>query len=390
MRVAGIIAEYNPFHRGHAYQLAKAKETTGSDFLIVAMSGDFVQRGEPAIVDKYLRARAALLAGADLVLMLPVYASTASAEGFARTAVATLASCGVVDTISFGCEDVAIASDDYLRLAYELAHESLDFQHTLAAKLSAGQTYASARSETIAELFGDQYDLSLLQKPNNLLGFEYERAIAHFGFSMHPAPIQRIGDYHDSSHQCGFASAGACRKILLETNPSGFLCGDDISQILHYVLMTESPDTLAGYLDCGNDLAYRIINKLPEYECFSTFCELLKNKSLSHARIRRALLHILLKLPQEMTVPLVNSQGMVPYLRVLGFRKQSGELLHQIKQEAFVPMISRLPEADKLLSPSNKAYFEQDVQAAAIYRSLLLHKCGAAFSDDYHRHIEIV
>lgn len=419
MRVVGIIAEYNPFHHGHAYQLRKAKETTGSDFLIVAMSGDFVQRGEPAIVDKYLRARAALLAGADLVLMLPVYASTASAERFARTGVATLASCGVVDTVSFGCEDVAIASDGYRHLAHELSHETKEFQNTLAGKLSEGLTYGNAKSETITELYGHAYDLSLIQKPNNLLGFEYERAIAHFGLTMQPAPIRRIGDYHDASHSSGFASASACRKFLLETdskalcpneqlkhalpeyvhdllntyigsNHFDYLCGDDLSEILHYTLMTESPDTLAGYLDCGKDLASRIVNKLPEYESFSKFCELLKNKSISHSRVQRALLHILLKLPHAMAAPLVDSQGTVPYLRVLGFRKESGELLHQIKQHASVPMISRLPESDKLLSSSAQAYFMQDVQAAAIYRSLLLHKCGQTFSDDYHRRIEIV
>ena len=117
MKVCGIIAEYNPFHSGHAYQISQARRQSGCDYVIAVMSGDFVQRGAPALTDKYLRAREALYEGADLVLMLPVYGSTASAEGFARTGIAALLTTGVVDSISFGCEDLSICSDGYRHLA---------------------------------------------------------------------------------------------------------------------------------------------------------------------------------------------------------------------------------------------------------------------------------
>ena len=146
MKVCGIIAEYNPFHSGHAYQIAKARQQSGCDYVIAVMSGDFVQRGAPALTDKYSRAREALYEGADLVLMLPVYGSTASAEGFARAGVSALLTTGVVDAISFGCEDPSVCSKPYLRLAQELTHESTVFQTLLTDLLSSGMPYAAARA----------------------------------------------------------------------------------------------------------------------------------------------------------------------------------------------------------------------------------------------------
>ena len=149
MKVCGIIAEYNPFHSGHAYQIARARELSGSDYVIAVTSGDFVQRGAPALADKYIRAHMALSEGADLVLMLPVYGSTASAEGFARAGIAALLSTGVVDAISFGCEDTSVCSERYFRLARELTQEPADFRAALSKRLADGIPYAQARVEAV-------------------------------------------------------------------------------------------------------------------------------------------------------------------------------------------------------------------------------------------------
>lgn len=428
MKVCGIIAEYNPFHSGHAYQIEKARALSGCDYVIAVMSGDFVQRGAPALTDKYVRAREALYEGADLVLMLPVYGSTASAEGFARAGVSALLTTGVVDAISFGCEDPAVCSEPYLRLAQELAHERTDFQTILAERLATGIPYAQARVEAVHSCYGNDFDLSLFDMPNNLLAFEYMRALAYYDADMQLIPVKRLGSYHDITCQdpekisstgtsdVAFSSASACRKALLSdseknlqtlenarqipsevcrlladyTHSYAFLQEDDLSQMLHYALLAQKSCGYEQYLDCGSDLSARICNQLNAYESFSQFCDLLKNKSVTRARIARALSHVLLQLPAQMPTPLISDDGTLPYLRILGFRQTAAPLLHALKQRAAAPLITRVPEAERLLSVESLLYFRQDLFAGEIYRSILFHKCGCSYPDDYRRKIEIV
>lgn len=442
MKVCGIIAEYNPFHSGHAYQITEARARSGCDFVIVVMSGDFVQRGAPALTDKYMRAAMALHEGADLVLMLPVYSSTASAEGFARAGIAALLSTGVTDTVSFGCEDLTICSDPYRSLARSLSVESADFQAALAKRLSKGIPYARARMEAVGACYGSDLDLSLLNAPNNLLAFEYIRALEHFHVDMQLCPVRRLGSYHDTACQgpeplsctgipdtaaltanhpdggsgTAFASASACRKLLLSdsiresqmpTDPQiiptevcrlladhaatyDFLQEDDLSAALHYALLAQRDNGYDMFMDCGSDLSARIIHQLDSYRSFSQFCDLLKNKSVTRARIARVLTHILLRLPAQPPAPLISDDGLLPYLRVLGFRRSAAPLLHEIKQCARSPLITRVPEAKRMLSPEGMLYFGQDLFASEIYRSLLLQKCGKSHPDDHRRKIEIV
>ncbi|MDD7178075.1 MAG: nucleotidyltransferase family protein [Lachnospiraceae bacterium] len=463
MKICGIIAEYNPFHSGHAYQIARARKLSGCDYIIAVMSGDFVQRGAPALMEKYSRARMALAEGADLVLMLPVYGSTASAEGFARAGVSALLTTGVVDAISFGCENPSICSDSYRHLAKELAHESADFTAALGKHLAKGMPYAQARIEAVRACYGSDFDLSLLDTPNNMLTFEYMRALDYFGAELELVPVRRLGNYHDvrkissmqttaSSHsenmhskisanrsasplitsltddppaqkdglsisgEISFASASACRKAILsdfsrefqtldrarQIPPEvcrlladyaanyPFLQEDDLSLPLHYALLARKPLGYGSFLDCGADLSARISNCLEAYQSVSGFCDLLKNKSVTHARIARALTHILLQLPAAMPAPLVSDRGTLPYLRVLGFRQASAPLLHEIRQRAKSPLITRVPEAERMLSADALQYFRQDLFASEVYRSVILHKCGHCYPDDYRRRIEIV
>ena len=434
MKVCGIITEYNPFHSGHAYQLAKARELSKCDYVIAVMSGDFVQRGAPALTDKYSRAREALCEGVDLVMMLPVYGSTASAEGFARAGVAALLSTGVVDAISFGCEDVSVCSDRYLSLAKELSDEGAEFRTALTARLATGVTYAQARVDAVRSCFGKDCDLSLLDSPNNLLAFEYIRALARFHADIELVPVRRLGSYHatgcpDANESAEvdkkdtaspadvvFASASACRRLLLSDpkkelqefehacqiptkvcsllvdyiNNYDFLQEDDFSLSLHYALLTQRNSGCETFLDCGADLSSRILKQLDAFETFSQFCDRLKNKSMTHARIARVLTHILLQLPTQMPVPLASDGGTLPYLRVLGFRQSAAPLLHELKQRAKVPIITRVPEAERMLSSEAMLYFKQDLFAAELYRNVLLQKCGHCYPDDYRRKIEIV
>lgn len=423
MRVCGIIAEYNPFHSGHAYQIAKARARSGCDYLIIAMSGDFVQRGAPALLDKYIRARMALLSGADLVLMLPVAASTASAEGFARAGVSVLHTTGVVDTISFGCENPAICEKPYRKLARSLSDESPVFQAALQRGLSSGLSYAQARAAAIHSC-ADGCDPVLLDHPNNLLAFEYMRAIAYTHSDLKLCPIRRLGSYHASGtarQMQEFLSASACRSLLLDDPDAAlhllreqkqlpessidllrqyldtyaFLSEQDLSTQLHYALLAQRAIGYSAYLDCGSDLSARIQKLLGAYEDFSGFCDLLKNKSLTRARIARALTHILLQLPAEAPAPLIGSNGTMPYLRVLGFRSSAAGLLHEIRQRAAAPLITRPAQLRELSQTANnpgamQTAFAQDLFAADVYRSALLHKCGHCYADDYRRRIEIV
>lgn len=440
MRVCGVIAEYNPFHSGHAYQIFAARKMSGCDFCIAVMSGDFVQRGAPALVDKYNRARQALLEGADLVLMLPVYGSTASAEGFASAGVAALVSTGVTDTISFGCENISVCSENYRRLAGELSEESNAFQSALADGLSSGMPYAAARIAAIHSCYGTSFDPALLNQPNNLLAFEYMRALERFHARLQVCPVERQGSYHAASfaHDAqtavdatsasatgfastsvpatGFASATACRQALLSDSSQQFqaladarqipsevcrlladyakdydyLHENDLSQMLHYALLSQAHIGYGQYLDCSSDLSARITGQLDKFEGFTQFCDVLKNKSVTRARIARTLIHILLQLPSKMPAPLVQENGTLPYLRVLGFRKSAAPLLHEIKKRAFAPLITRAADAADLLSAKQLAYFKQDLFASEIYRSVLLHKCGRCYPDDYRRRIEIL
>lgn len=460
MKVCGIIAEYNPFHSGHAYQIAEARARSGCDFVIVVMSGDFVQRGAPALTDKYMRARTAVYEGADLVLMLPVYGSTASAEGFARAGIAALLSTGVTDAVSFGCEDLRICSDPYRALARSLSDEQPDFRAAIAKQLSDGIPYARARVEAVRTCYGSDFDLSLLDAPNNLLAFEYLRALESFHADVQLCPVRRLGSYHDTACQgskpspctgapdaappagsdpnsgpaTAFTSASACRKLLLAKSAHrklllpesacqkllsesadrqmpidphviptevcrlladyaenyDFLQEDDLSAALHYALLAQKDNGYDMFADCSSDLSARIIHHLESFECFSQFCDLLKNKSVTRARIARALTHILLRLPAQPSAPLASDDGRLPYLRVLGFRRSAAPLLHEIRLRAHAPLITRISEAERLLSPEGMLYFRQDLFASEIYHSILLQKCGKSYPDDYRRTIEIV
>lgn len=449
MHVCGIIAEYNPFHSGHAYQIAQARADSGCDYLIVIMSGDFVQRGAPAITDKYIRARMALEAGADLVLMMPVYASTASAEGFARAGVATLHTTGVADAISFGCENPAICGKPYRDLAHMLSAEPAEFQAMLQSGLSSGFSYAQARSRAIHHCCADTCDPVLLDHPNNLLAFEYMRAIEYTHANLRLYPVRRLGSYHDSTGATAdpdragitgspgsigtaaspdssgdiqeFLSASACRSMLIDEPETAlhtlyaqaqmparsiallrqyedayaFLSENDLTAQLHYALLTQQRCGYAAYLDCATDLSARILRSLGAYDHFSAFCDLLKNKSLTRARIARVLTHILLQLPAQPATPLIDDSGYIPYLRVLGFRSSAADLLHGIKQQSHAPLITRPAQIHELAHTDSdqdamQEYFSQDLLASDVYRSALLHKCGRCYADDYRRRIEIV
>ena len=438
MKVVGIVAEYHPFHAGHLYQITYTREMLGADFVVAAMSGDFMQRGTPACLPKHLRAEMALRCGVDLVVEMPVQSSSASAEFFARGGVSLLDGLGVVDQLCFGSESGDI--EQMMAAAKILNDEPEDFQKALKTHLKNGMSFPAARNRALIEyaagqnVFCQTADLplavsteNLLSSPNNILGVEYCRAILDMGSSMGPVTLKRQGaDYHSRELDARqMPSASAIRDflqrvqdtaaihvfsrpedqnniieatIITELNTaipapalpllakafaSGeFLTEADLDIPLQYCLWNESAETLVQYADMSPELAARIIRRRRDFQSFTQFSELLKTKEMTRARIRRALLHTFLHImetPREL-----------PYARVLGFRKSAAPLLREIKKRGHIPLLTKLADAEALLSPEASRILEGNTRASNIYESLLCRKSGKSFRHEYEKPLIIL
>ena len=407
MKTAGIIAEYNPFHTGHEYQIKYVKEKLGADFVVIAMSGDFVQRGTPALFSKYVRAEMALKGGADLILELPVSSSTASAELFAKGGVQLLDGIGVTDILCFGseCGDTRIL----MELAKLLVDEPPEFQAALRLNLKEGMTFPKARSQALTEVLPEPWKYQqVLSSPNNILGIEYCKAILREKSSISPVAIKREGnDYHEKSlAENIFPSASAIRKAIMDTHNArtlenflpescrdvffqtvsdhNYLLENDLDLIYRYRLLQETEELLCSYLDMSHSLARRILSCRNQYETFSQFANQLKTKDITHTRIQRALLHMLLHIHD---VP-----EQIPYARVLGFRKSSASLLGEIKKHSRIPLLTKLSDASKVLeeNPHSLDLLEETTFSSNLYENILAQKKNASCIHEYQKQIIVL
>lgn len=412
MKTVGIIAEYNPFHNGHAHQIAAAKKMTGADYCIVVMSGDFVQRGAPAIMDKFARTKTALENGADLVLELPVYYSTSSAEYFATGSVALLDSLGVTDALCFGseCGDIEILSS----LSEALLNETPEFKKVLKQQMKQGVSYPQARnhalSVTAPYLTGA---LSVLQSPNNILGLEYIKAIRKRQSKIQPYTLNRLGaGYHTAGLEASYSSALAIResirqrseiRYIKEQVPSSVyslmeenflhtfpILPDDLSTLIPYKLLLEQDQDYTSYLDIDVAFSDRLIRLLPSYTDYSSFCELLKTKNMTYTRVSRNLLHILLDIFQK-DMDSFCKEDHIYYARLLGFKKEAEPLLHAIKKRSAIPLLSKLADAGKLIDKKNAhKMLAADIRAGHIYSLLIRQKFGTQPQNEYQRQIIVM
>lgn len=400
MKTVGIIAEYNPFHKGHAYQIEQAKALTGATYAVVLMSGNYVQRGTPAITDKYTRTKMALEAGADIVLELPVYYATASAELFSKGGISVLSSTHIIDTLSFGCEtpDISLLTS----LADFYCQEPKEYKEALTNFLKQGYSFPAAREK--ATLFYhqtlgcSQKELSevqsILNNPNNILGLEYCKAIHQEGHPFSIMPVQRTNEYHGTTLTSHFVSASGLRQSYKEKQsfekwesyiPSASLSHlkaaehrtfplyeDDFSSLLYYKLLQTSD--LDAYVDCTPDLAKKIKKNLPNFKNFSDFTELLKSKDLVHTRISRILLHILLDLKKD-TFP-----TKVPYTRLLGLKKESSHLLKSVSE---IPIITKVADARKKLPPQAYALLEKEILCNDLYSHICQQKFHTSIPSEF-------
>lgn len=412
MKVTGIIAEYNPFHNGHLRQIEAAR-AEGADFVIAAMSGDFVQRGEPAVFDKYTRAHMALAAGADLVLELPACFATASAEDFAGCGVALFTALGVVDTLSFGteCGDLSVLGS----LAGVLVREPEPFTRVLRERLRAGASFPEARADALLscpEVSAKARELLL--QPNNILALEYLKAIQKQGSPLRPVTLIRTGaGYHERrlSPDDGPVSASALRTELARQQRAGLpfsvpeaalpktalralytegalsapLFPDDFSAPLACRLLTADyrGEELTEFADVSQELAARLKRLALSPASFTETAAAIKTRSYTAVRINRALLHILLSVRAEENARR-KENGFVFFARVLGFRKSAEPLLSQIKRTSSIPLVTKVPDALKTLSPDAAAALRQDLYVSHFWQTVAALK-GRRVKNEYTR-----
>ena len=353
--INAVICEFNPFHNGHKYLLEKAAQKTGAEATVCIMSGNFVQRGEPAISDKHSRAAVALAHGADLVLQIPTAHTLASAEIFARSGVFIASALGVDTTLCFGTE-----SDDIsplLRLA-DAPYDELAI--SFKKHISEGMSYASAAARAYTDLTGQ--DASVLSTPNNLLAFEYIKTIKRLGAELEICNIQRVGAEHDSSKASeSFASASYIRKnggegFVPSATPFRLDYGKYETHLL-FSLYSKSAAELSRYADMSEGLENRFEKAAKTAKTVSELISNIKTKRYTHAKLSRAAVSAFLEIPRQ--APLKNP----PYIKVLGFNDRGRALLKTLADTATLPIIIKPTDA-KDVSPE---FFEIECRASDIY-----------------------
>ena len=401
MKVTGIIAEYNPFHNGHKYHIQKAREMTGSDYIVVIMSGDYTQRGTPAIFSKYMRARTALMAGADLVLEMPVFGSVASAPDFSDCGVSTLNSTGVCDHICFGSEsgDLERLTD----LAFAFNTETEELSEKIRSGLKSGLSWPQARAAAYKE-YG-----SVPSTPNDILSIEYIRSIHRLKSPITPVTLLRTDPgYHSEEALGSFASATAARKAILDHDlefltkvmPEEFftcleteVCPpvtlDDYSLLMNDRLLRSSLEDIMKISGMPEDLARKLFKEKRAFRPSSELVANSKDRQYTYTRINRCLLNLMLNITKEESEEF-KKQLSAPWIRILGFRKDSSTLLSSVKKHTSVPIITKTAAASSLLSDNAYRLFEKHVECADLYRLVQELKTGQSVRNEYTRSVIIL
>ena len=388
MTVCGIIAEFNPLHNGHAHLLKQARILTGADYLVVVMSGDFMQRGEPACMDKYCRTKLAIAAGADAVFELPSCIATGSAQYFARGAVAALDALGIVDYLCFGSESGNL---EELR------------QKANSSDFSQDDKCINLHNR----LSGSQISLEL---SNNILAIEYLKALQYFNSKIKPVTIRRETGYYE---QCSAFDLRNRMKQNTSATFSSVLSGmvpeytlpiikeyyethrfmdfDDLSDLLFYRLLESDKEDLVQYFDIYPDLAAKICNGLHTVRpaLASAFREQLKSREIAFSHISRALLHIVLS-SKTSDVDLLKAHNYCAYLRLLGFCESSRPLMQEIKKNAKKQIVTKLADAGHILSEEQLSLFNKDLFASDLYEQLSVkNKKTATIPGEYRQPVII-
>lgn len=369
MKVAAIICEYNPFHKGHKYQIDCTKELCGADAVVGIMSGNFVQRGDIAIFSKELRAKAAIAAGVDLIIELPTIFTMQSAEFFAKNAVKIADSLGLVDLLSFGaeCNNVNLIA----KIAEFLCDESAEFSEHIKSCLSNGMSYPAARADAVGKLMGENFS-DTLSSPNNILAIEYCKALYNLKSSITPIAIKRTGCDHDSDAVSnGFASATHIRSLLMTGEKDAALsyvpieCSSILKDApIHHTDIMEKAilaeiikmplERLADISDVSEGMENRIKDAALSSGSLEELFKAIKTKRYTHSRIRRIILSAYLGITNK-------DRNLSPsYIKILDHNETGQELIRQMKKTASLPILRNTSQVNQLGDPEIKALWERE------------------------------
>lgn len=383
MKITGIITEYNPFHLGHEFHLNSSKELTNCDGVICVMSGNFVQRGLPALIDKWTRASMALNAGVDLVVELPTLYAISSAEYFSFGAVSLLNQLNVVDNICFGSEsgNINLIKD----ISQILVNEPKEFKDLLKAELALGYPFAKARSNALLKYINPSEDStedleSILNSSNNILAIEYCKSLYRLNSNISPVTIKRLGsNYNDENLPLySFASASAIRNNIYSTETSedykkfmpayalklldncSYSNLDKMFEYIKYKILSD-PSCLNKIPEAGEGLNNKIISSLNEAKSFHDFIMLCKSKRYSYTRINRVLCQCFLGLNEEH----ISLRKEAPtYLRVLGLNDTGAKILKEIKKNSSINIVNKISKYNRNLM------LDLDIKATNLYSLL--------------------
>ena len=432
MSTVGIVCEYNPFHKGHLYQIEQAKKLTGADHVVCFMSGNFLQRGIPALADKFTRAEAAVRCGVDVIFEIPFVYSTASARDYATAAVTMMDMSGAIDYISFGAEtdDLALLS----QIAGIVENEPPQVSDSIRRSMASGMTYGAARAAAIGEYLQGK-DIarkdssnnsssspesnisSVMSSPNNILAIEYLAALKRIGSKIKPVVIKRlISDYNSNEAVHDICSASAIRSLLgnsdiktierhvpeecyriLNTNyrKTFPVFEDHMSSLLAAARLlygrydiSSSLSSSGEIVDMDQDL-YNRMSKIDSDMSFSDTAKSLKSRNYTLTHIQRALLHYVMQLTKT-DYDSYKSDGWIYYLRLIGLNTRAGGIVKQIKKNSDIPVITRAPEAASRLSTTGKSMFGYDIKSTAIYNSLVCSAYGTKLKNEYEHTIPVI
>lgn len=375
MKIVGIVAEYNPFHNGHYHQLEETRRALSPDGIVAVMSGNFVQRGQPAFLDKWTRAHAALASGVNLVVELPTYYATASAEDFASGAVSCLEHMGIVTHLSFGSE--ASDLEALWHCADILVREPEAYKIPLKEALNRGDTFPKARAEALNQVLEHPVDLN---QSNLILGIEYLKSLIKNNSTIIPFVVKRIGSgYHDKGLETQYASATALRGAYFSDTPTDFerympqasakvlfnsalhpVQMKNFERQLLYKLRTLTVENLAGVRGVGEGLEYKIKREAQRSGSYDALVDAVKSKRYTQTRIQRTLLNAFLDI--DKTPRPFEGNG---YIRVLGMDAVGRDMLRVMKNTATRPVITNINKIPETLKSSS--LLALDIKATDLY-----------------------
>lgn len=412
MKVLGIVSEYNPFHNGHLYHIQASRALSGAECIVAVMSGNFTQRGEPALVDKWSRTEMALLCGADLVIELPVIYAMSSAEYFAFGAVKLLDSLGVVNMMSFGSESGVL--EKLTETASILSEEPEQYRHILKESLFSGKSYPAARQEALSSYLIAQYGCDtlsgILKNSNNILAIEYLKALKRIRSGIIPMTMERVGSKYNSVELSGeLSSATSIRRVISENSwpnarqllasalPNkaltvlereielgrGPVFPSDFSSVLLSLLRRMSIEEISSLPYMEQGLENRIKQAAESTGTWQELLEALCTKRYTNTRIQRILFCMLAGIRKEQ-FDIFNRNGGPAYIRILGFNITGKKILAEIKNKSSLPIITKAADYKNSDLPGVSAMLQMEAAASDQYvlgyKNTALRKSGSEFT----------